>query len=243
MSFPFRERSIFSMNLKIKPYIKFLLKEHLAYFFLTVLMIVLTIFFIASFFSKTSQTNQKKQDVKGEIADLQTRLNLVNAVGEKNTQDIADDIKLLNTLVPDVEDYFSILYTLENLSMQTNFYITSYIINLKESSSNTLALIISGEGDQEDFLNFLNQYNFAGGRLLTADKIELGSDVGNQIKLNIYAYHQNVSKETRIAKTDAEKLLKIIKPKISIALTQQQEVPTGGEQQEDSQYETKTNPF
>lgn len=231
------------MNLKIKPYIKFLLKEHLLYFFLTVLMTVLTVFLIASFFSKMSQTNQKKQDLEGEIANLQTRLKLVDAVGKKDIEDISNDLRLLNTLVPDVEDYFSILYTLENLSRQTNFVITSYIINLKESSSNTLAFIISGEGDQEDFLNFLTQYNFGGGRLLTADKIELGSNVGNQIKLNIYAYHQNALKESRIAKTDAEKLLKIIKPKISIALTQPQAEPTGEKQQENSQYKTKTNPF
>lgn len=206
-------------------------------------MVVLTVFFIASFFAKISQNNQKKQNLKEEIANLQTRLKLVNAVGEKNIQTVTNDLNLLNTLVPDVEDYFSILYTLENLSRQTNFIITSYIINLKESSSNTLALIISGEGNQEDFLNFLNQYNFGGGRLFTADKIELGSDIGGQIKLNIYAYHQNASKESQIAKTDAEKLLQTIKPKIRIELTQPQATATGEGQLGNLQYGIKTNPF
>lgn len=230
------------MSLKIKPYIKFLLKEHLPYFFGAVLMIVLTIYFIASFSMKTTQDTQKKQALKEELSVLRTRKNLVLAAEGPDKQNIAEDLAILHTLVPDAEDYFSILYTLENLSQQTNFNITSYILNPKESSSDKLALVISGEGNQREFLDFLSQYNFGGGRLLTADKIEFGSDSGTQTKLNIYAYHQSAPKENLTSsKTDAKKLMEMIKPKLHIQMVQSSS--PGASLETSDTYETKTNPF
>ena len=44
------------------------------------------------------------------------------------SEKLDEDIKFLNTLIPNTEDYFSIIYALENLSQKSNFIILNNFI-------------------------------------------------------------------------------------------------------------------
>ena len=46
--------------------------------------------------------------------------------------------KILTTLIPETEDYFSIIYALETISQNTGFSIVSYTINLSNTSRKTV---------------------------------------------------------------------------------------------------------
>lgn len=177
---------------RIKPYLYQLIKENILYIVFSFGFLVLIIFLVQSSISKILVLNQKYQITKGEVKELRTRFNLLNTI-VPSTEELETDIKILNALVPNAEDYFSIIYALDKLSQDTGFIITSYNVNMRTSTSNKLKLTVSGIGDTTKFINFLNQYNFSGGRLITSDKIELNSKTSGQIKIDLTFYNKKVN--------------------------------------------------
>lgn len=218
-----------------------LIKENATYlvgFFILLGVLIFSIIFFASQYEKTSSGITQG---KNELEKLKAKTNFINYRNDLANQGVdIDSMNLIfNALVPDTEDFFSIVVALERLSIQTNFNITSYVINLNATTKEKLSLTISGQGDSESFLEFLKDYNFAGGRLITVDKISFSREslAGTELQANFYNKKVNLS-ETAEAKpmTSADKaLLTSIKSKIIFDVKSQQPV--------DINYETKSNPF
>ena len=129
------------------------------------------------------------------------------------------------------------------MSQKTGFLITSYTINLTTSQPNKLRLNIGGIGDNNAFLNFLRDYPFSGGRLITADKIELGSQTTGVTKIDVTFYSKKVTsdkKETLNLSSQEIKEIEALKSKLDFIIKDSQSVNEG---EIDTNYPRKTNPF
>lgn len=232
------------MKIKIKPFLYSLIRQNFIYIISFIFLLILTIIvlFIGvlklvkahSTISKLSlEINQLKKQVEPYTYDDQTKSIIEN------------DLKFLNTLIPNVEDYFSIIYSLERLSDKTGFLIISYNVDLKTSTKDKIKLSVSGVGDSNTFLNFLKNYNFDGGRLITSDKIEYDISKSDITKLNLNFYTSNSNKSLDLNDQsdqiiNIDKLLKEIekiKEKISFDFISQDV------EENKFDYPKKSNPF
>lgn len=146
--------------------------------------------------------------------------------------------KILASLIPENEDYFSIIYALETISQKTGFSIVAYTINLSGSSREKLSLNIEGKGDLEAFKQFLNSYEFMGGRLITSEKIEFSGTnfTTTKVGLNFYSkkFSFNEAVAPQLSKDDISKLEQI-KSKIQVSFAT--------DDASNTDYETQSNPF
>ena len=146
---------------KIKPYVLRLIKQNIAYVFAAALLALLIVVQVKIGFDRLYQINKDNKLLERDVKELQTKFDLLNLVvpesGELNRY-----IELLNALIPNAEDYFSIIRSLELLSQKTGFIITSYTVGVKTKVKDRFKLSITGVGDTTAFLSFLENYNFAG---------------------------------------------------------------------------------
>ena len=231
------------MKIKIKPYIIASIKENVIY---------ILIFFVSSLFSfifvgivtapKIFANNEKINQLSKEIQILKNRKEIIGA--EITDEKIDLYIKFLNTMIPQEENYFSIIYALEKISQDTGFTIKSFKIDLKASKQGKLKLSIDGYGNKESFLNFLKKYKFFGGRLITAEDITLSEEdlTGNKIDLNFYSMkiEPNVTSFTDTQLTNLSKDLSEIE-----SLTKKINFSFKSEEDNNKieNYPKKTNPF
>lgn len=198
-------------------------------------LIGLNLFVVHNYFAFQEETDI----LAAEVEELQKSLTTLN----ENKTKIGDDMESFNTilgsLIPNKEDYFTIIVALEKLSQVTNFSIVRYEILLSKSTPDKLALTVEGDGDVQSFYTFLEEYPFTGGRLITNEKMEFSSDSVGRIKLDLNFYHRAISTETELIKpiSNADiNLMKSIQEKVVVSV-----------KQEDSEvvvpYETKENPF
>jgi len=226
-------------KVKIKPYLYQLISKNLVYLISTVLIFIFFLLSIKIGLGKISTLDTKNKSLTTDINALQTKYSLLNnpLILEEN---LDEDIVFLNQLIPNSEDYFSIIYALENLSQKTNFNIVSYNINLSSSTKNRLKLLVSGIGDINSFMNFLETYNFAGGRLITAEKISLSPQIPNLIGINLTFYNKKISynsqAQVKVNENIFEKI-STLKKKVSFNFTQ------NAEENLDLSYPRKSNPF
>lgn len=228
------------MKIGINYYILRLLKENIAYIAGLVILCSFFALSIVFFNSKHEETKRIIAATKQDNVKLKAKVEFIQAKNQVQAEgiNIEEINKFLGLLVPETEDYFSIALALEKLSIQTNFFITTYTINLKSSTANKISLTINGLGDSTAFLSFLRNYNFAGARLITIDKISFSSQVQQGVTLNASFYSQKAggldSSQVKPMTEVDKKLLKQIQSKITFDLQPQNDL---------TEYETKTNPF
>ncbi len=226
------------MKLKINPYLLSLIKENLIYIVVNLSLVLITVAVFAYNLRLLPEKDIQISTLENDVKELTARANLLNAPFLTEKGDLDSTIKVLDALVPSLEDYFSLIYSLEELSKKTNFIINSYSINLQESTANKLQLVISGVGDQDAFMKFLKDYNFSGGRLMTCDRLDLSSRFSGSIRLNVAFYNKNVTSQgsTILALTSKDwQEINRIKSKVSFLLKEASP--------ESLIYPRKTNPF
>jgi hypothetical protein len=229
------------MKPKISPYLIGLLKENAFYLVLNAVAVALILFVLWVNSGKVYDNTQKADRLQSEVRDLQRRVDLLKGTS-LSEESLGSSVKMLTSLVPNTEDYFSVIYALEKLSQKTNFLINSYSINLRSSTKNKLKLTVTGTGDQNAFLKFLSDYNFGGGRLITSDKIELNRQTSGDIKIDITFYSKETKPTTNqkampLSRTMIEELA-AIRDKIQFGLKEGTE-----EANIDFSYPRKINPF
>ncbi len=218
-----------------------LIRENGTYLVGFVILVVALIFSIGFFSVQYRQSQDKISQSKQELNTLKDKVNYIRYRNEIVTAgvDIDSMNQLFNSLVPESEDFFSIALALEKLSSQTNFIITSYTINIKDSTQGKLSLTIRGQGDADSFLEFLKDYNFAGARLITIDKISFNQQLltGTELLANFYSKKTNLDQSIQSKPlTPADKqLIDSIRNKVVVDFTQSTAVGTD--------YPTKSNPF
>lgn len=195
------------MKNKIKPFIRRLIKDNIFYIIGNVFMFVLIVITIKIGMTEKSRYEIKTATLKTELTQLQNKVTLMHTT-IPSTEKLDENLDFLNKLVPNIEDYFSVIYSLEKLSQKTNFIITSYNVDVAQSSPEKLKLNITGIGDSLTFIDFLKNYNFGGGRLITSDKIQLDSDFFGAIKIDLTFYSKNVVANQNLELTPDGKIFK-----------------------------------
>ena len=229
------------MKIKINPYIKYLIVENIFYILISILLVI-SVFVIPSImFNTYSKNSDNISQLKKELQEINSKKNALAFLSSTNSKNIDEYFNLVSSLIPESENYFTIIYSLNNLSKLTNFNITSYALNLKESTNNKISIQVTGVGNQQEFLNFLKEYNLGGGRLITAEEIKLNSEefTGITLKLNFYSQKTSLSQQGSV---DYQKVLnKIDKIKDKIKFNFQ----SNAEEEEIviEEYPTKTSPF
>lgn len=180
------------MKINIKPFIRRLLKENIFYFFGNVFLFALIVITIKIGITENFNYEKKISTLKTELNQLQNKVTLMNTA-IPSSEKLEEDLGFLNKLIPNIEDYFSIVYSLEKLSQKSNFIITSYSVVVGKSIPGKLKLDVTGMGDSQAFIDFLKNYNFGGGRLITSDKIQLDPNFFGTIKIDLTFYTKNVS--------------------------------------------------
>lgn len=227
------------MKSRLRPYTEFLVRQNLS-FLIAALVLVLATAAIGLYLNhQVSGINARIKSAKSEIEGLLAKRATLRTVVGESTENLDQDLRLMTTLIPDSEDYFSIINALETLSGQTGFRVVSYTINLLASTSNRLSLTVTGTGDSTAFLNFLNNYQINGGRLITAEHIGIEPSETGSLRLDLNFYNKKVSTDLSSASAAfvpslAE--LNDIKSKVTFSLT-------GPTDQAVQDYPTKPDPF
>ena len=223
--------------MKIKPFIQRLIKENIFYIVGNVFIFILIIITVGIGLTENSSYNKKISSLKIELNQLQNKVNLMNTI-IPSPDKLDEDLNFLNTLIPNIEDYFSIIYALEKLSQKSNFVITGYTVNVEKSTAEKLKLSITGIGDSQSFINFLKDYSFGGGRLITSDKIQLDPNFFGSIKIDLTFYAKSVLTGKNLALPDDKVFeeLEALKNKVNFSFDSNAEIP-------DLNYPRKGNPF
>lgn len=180
-----------------------------------------------------------------EIASLQTEIDALEVKVRKvapavtlTDDEINQFILVLSQLVPDEEDFFSVFTSLEHLSQQTGFIITNYSIATTSSTEERLNIVVDGIGNAESFINFLKDYDVAGGRFITSDIIRYETTESSSVKIPLTFYSAKTStvadEGSKLSIADVE-MLREIRNKTSFVIKDTDEG--------DVEYPTKSNPF
>jgi hypothetical protein len=136
-----------------------------------------------------------------ETQTLKTKLAFISSIQQANSFELQEINTVLSRLIPNSEDYFSILRALAVLSDKTKFIVTDYNLDTSNKDKEKVVFDITGEGSREAFLNFLNNYTVGGGRLITVDELSFGSSqtsTNNQFKMSINVYAKKVATDTAV---------------------------------------------
>lgn len=219
---------------------KRLLKDNVLILSTLLVVLVLFIFSLVFFLREYKGLKTKISSTSSDIKDLTKKKDLIDYKKKILTGDLdLDKVNaIFSALIPPEEDYFSIVLALEKLSQKSNFIITGYNLNVANKTAGRLSLVIEGSGDSNTFLEFLKNYNFGGGRLITIDKIDYnqGQFLGTKITLNLYSGKSSVKEEPFSEFTeDDKKLIQKILQKVEIQLK--------SDENSSESYPTKSNPF
>lgn len=229
------------MKTKIKPFIKRLLKENIYYIVGNIFIFILIIIAIKTGFTEMANYKRKIAALETENIELMNKVTLMNSAVPQSEK-LDEDVKFLNTLIPDVEDYFSVIYALEQLSKKTNFIITSYSVNVKASTTDKLRINVTGVGDSQSLINFLKDYNFSGGRLITSDKVQLDPNFSGSIIINLTFYNKKTTAANKLetsVKSSTYKELEDLKNKVNFSF-ESNDIASASSTLD---YPKKSNPF
>lgn len=209
------------MKIKNNYYIQRLFKENVIYILGTIVMAVLFVYLFFIFFRQYADNNQKISSEELKLEELKSRKKILEALISFDYNQVKDFNIILNKLIPNSEDYFSILYALEKLSRETGFIINSYNINLGASQPDFLSISINGDGDINSFLKLLDSYNFSSGRLITMNDFDFNNK-GIQYRLSLNFYSREVPKGfvklAEISQKDLD-LMQDVRKKVEFILT------------------------
>ncbi|MCL4378647.1 MAG: hypothetical protein M1409_09805 [Actinobacteria bacterium] len=227
------------MNLKLDYQIKRIIKNNLIYL-VTLAILVICYLLSIYFFTRQYKTGiDNIESLNRDLSDLESKKSLIEYKDQvlKNEIDLDQANAILAQLVPNEEDFFSIIVALEKLSEQTNFIITSYTISIANSNPGKLSISISGQGDINSFVTFLENYNFGGGRLITIDNIDYqqGSFSGTTLALNFYSGKGPSDQALKPFSNADKKLIEKIMQKVKLEVK--------SNESEIMNYPVKSNPF
>ena len=141
---------------------------------------------VATVYQLMDETRQQQTKLQGEISYFSLASKLA-----------ANDVEAYNTLllrlIPEVEDYFSIIASLERLSLYTGLDVSRYSIDLPEQGVDKYTLSIVGTVPKRILPLFLKNYQYGTGRLVTIESMTLNNNEDNNINLVLSFFSQAVT--------------------------------------------------
>lgn len=211
-------------------------------FIVTVLAVCFIGYLLYTTYGSYTEDSNKLQSLKFEVSQLSNRIKVFENSKNLVKNDVDSMNTILSALIPETEDFFSIISALEKISVDTKFAISNYSIGLTNSTRNKLAISVEGAGDISAFENFLKLYPYVGGRFVTCESIDYSQtkSVSKSINLNFYSGSvlTGADSSTNLTKDDA-KFISIVKSKTEFILKDEEEIATS----EAENYAIKSNPF
>lgn len=164
---------------------KMLLHE-LPYYVLFLGVLIFTVYYTF----QTFETYSAYQNQRNSNNDLKDKLSLLQSSTELNENDINLFNEVTSKLVPEDENYFALVNTIETLSSKTGFQLYNYNIDLTTSTPEKLSISVSGKGDNDSFFKFLQQYKYASGRLITIESINYMPNSVQEYSFVLNFYHK-----------------------------------------------------
>ena len=201
------------------------------------ILVIVVFIFYAQFNAQTKEVAL----MNGEVIMLKNRFNTLKYNKSLTEDQIKEYNKVLASLIPETEDFFSIIYAIEEISSSSNFLITNYSIDIGKTTKEKITLTAEGRGDASAFLKFLQEYQFAGGRLVTSDQIQYGGiNAGStKIILNFYNKRFSFNETVQVPQLSKEEIAELeeIRQKIKFQFS------SSDYQSIDTDYAIKKDPF
>lgn len=211
---------------------------HLPFILLTALGLVLIVIIFMQFLDKYRYFTTSITAIEKDITEARNKNSTLSRLKNQDKQDIQSFNKLLTQLIPPQEDYFSLFNALEILAQHTNLSIVDYSINPQTNKAEKITLEVVMAGSQEAFLNFLDKYKFAGGRLITMEKVQLNNDFSvSRYKIEVNFYAKKVATQSGQLNIQQDKSLQFLRE------IRNQVVQASDEGTILTGYERKDNPF
>lgn len=179
---------------------------------------VAVLFFIGAsvLFFQAMNTYELVQIRKQDFSDVQTELSYVTTAQTVAEQNVLAYNSLLTRLVPATEDYFSLVASLERLSLRTGIDIARYTIDLPEEGSEVYPLSIVATVPKEDFERFLDTYKYGTGRLVTISTMSYSDTNNSNVRFTMNFYSKdvttrNISRIASLSMNDIEILQDIVR--------------------------------
>ncbi|MBP9691411.1 hypothetical protein KBD81_05005 [Candidatus Woesebacteria bacterium] len=141
------------------------------------------------------------QEQKMTLESSRSTAQLVKSNVNTLSNSISEYNATLDNLIPDEESYFSVIAAFEKLAQRTGVAISSYSINLDQTTEEKLSLDLSLQADPEALLRLIRDYNFASGRLLTNESVQITYGDSSSISFTVNLIHsptQTVSSDTSV---------------------------------------------
>lgn len=197
----------------------------------------LLVFLIITAFNTRSKVIKKLGEDQVTYEDFRKKLFASQAVNKL----LIDKQELLDSFLPDKFELLRVLNVLETISSKTKFKIESFSISPPQEIPGQRVekrIDIKGSGTFNEFLNFIKEYKYISGQILSVDSLNLtGRDeIVSNLSITLYAYEPKIdfaALEPGGIDTLDEKLINLIEQNVEIV----KEIEIKDD------YKNKTNPF
>lgn len=173
------------------------LKDNISRYYAGVAAIwaVAVIFFVAFavLFFFSMNTYNEVQLAKDDLDTKKTEASYITLAEELAQSKVNGYNDLLRLLIPESEDYFSIIASLERMSIRTGLKITRYNLNLPTAGQEKFTLTIVGTVQIDELPRFLNTYKFGTRRLVTIENIQVTNQPENNVRFTMNFYSKPVT--------------------------------------------------
>lgn len=163
----------------------------LAVLWIFIISIGVSIFMYShSVFAKRDEADK----LQTTVADLETQEKILHKNNSLSENDVDTFNKVSSELVPSEESYFSLISAIEEISTKSGFELSDYNIDIQKDDKNKVSISVKGDGNIENFLKFLEVYNFSGGRLVTVEEFNVPLEEGESYDIVLNFYHNRGQK-------------------------------------------------
>jgi hypothetical protein len=221
-----------NLNSKIIKRIFVKIRHYFLAFAVFLVVIVVATFWLVG---KVNQTKIEIDKLKSlSVANL-------DQIDHQSVVTLSTEATKIASFLPDKPNLYQIISLIDQLASETRFTIQSYGLSHTEAKLDSMqkqSLKLVGVGTIEQFMDFLENYKFVTGKLLSVDSVDLTGDkrVLSNLTVNTYTFEPEVGVNNEsiraLDKTDNHILKQIKKYYRGV-----RKVET------DTKYESKDNPF
>jgi len=162
----------------------------------TILLIAVDVFLIIT----VGYVGYKLYGYYGQITQIRSEIEVLKnqSLLIKNNKDVLQDSieeynALLDKLIPDEESYFQVIAALDQMEQKTGVDISSYSINLEDTTNERMSLSLTVNGSSDALYAFLQKYRYESGRLITNDSVTYTTEPGEPLNFVIHLFHNAYS--------------------------------------------------
>lgn len=139
------------------------------------------------------------EDARTERSKLEGEISYFNLTKKLASDQVENYNNLLLQLIPEQEDYFLLIASIERFSQRTGLKVDTYSVDVPKDGSEKFTMTINGSFAPNQFKRFMANYQFGTGRLVTIENMTLnqsqipGKVPTDDIRITMNFYSRKVS--------------------------------------------------